>query len=368
MAGQQRPASSRVDCVCRLAPLKPIQGNLAVDNSKLQGLQVARAVAAMTIVYFHSWVAITRFPKDTAYQIPGLTNYGHLAVDLFFAISGFVICLVVSRGTFNIRSFLIKRVFRLYPLWLVMLTIFAVTAWRWRGLQPREDLEFFLYSATLLPTPELPFYNVGWSRQHEMVFYLIAAVLVPFLGLIGLAAFLTASALAFHLLEMPWYLSSIASHHATFLAGVLAFLIRAPMAKLGFFIPAIVGVTTFCSLILTGHFDWLPVALFFIMVAFANLDPNETAWWQKPAMALGDASYSLYLVHPMVFFTMSAFVSKIPFPIWSQEPIRFVCIAIIICASLISWRYFEKPMIRLGNNLAGRQFLNYAKPATESTE
>jgi peptidoglycan/LPS O-acetylase OafA/YrhL len=101
--------------------VKIIQGKLDVE-SKLQGLQVGRAVAAMTIVYFHSWVAITRFPKDTAYQIPGLTSYGHLAVDLFFAISGFVICLVVSRDTFNVQSFFIKRLFRLYPLWLLMLT------------------------------------------------------------------------------------------------------------------------------------------------------------------------------------------------------------------------------------------------------
>ena len=330
-------------------------------ESKLQGLQVGRAVAAMTIVYFHSWVAITRFPKDTAYQIPGLTSYGHLAVDLFFAISGFVICLVVSRDTFNVQSFFIKRVFRLYPLWLVMLTIFAITAWRWRGLQPRENLDFFLYSAALLPTQELPFYNVGWSLQHEMVFYLIAAVLVPFFGLIGLAAFLTASTLAYHSLEMPWYLSNLASHHATFLAGVLAFLMRAPMARLRFFIPAIVGVTMFCALIVAGLFDWLPVALFFIMVAFANLHPNETTWWRKPMMALGDASYSLYLIHPMAFFTMSAIVSKIPFPLWSQEPIRIVCIAIIICASLISWRYFEKPMIRFGNHLAERKISNYVK-------
>ena len=178
---------------------------------------------------------------------PRPDSYGHLAVDLFFAISGFVICLVVSRDTFNVQSFFIKRVFRLYPLWLVMLTIFAITAWRWRGLQPRENLEFFLYSATLLPTQELPFYNVGWSLQHEMVFYLIAAVLVPFFGLIGLAVFLIASTLAYHSLEMPWYLSSLASHHATFLAGVLAFLMRAPMAKLRFFIPAIAGVTMFCA-------------------------------------------------------------------------------------------------------------------------
>src|ERR1700733_8738810 len=99
-----------------------------MSKDKQVGIQVARAIAALGIVYFHSWVSITRFPAGTAYQIPGLTYYGWFAVDLFFAISGYVICLVVSRESFRIPSFLIKRVFRLYPLWLVMLSIFAVTA------------------------------------------------------------------------------------------------------------------------------------------------------------------------------------------------------------------------------------------------
>jgi hypothetical protein len=127
-------------------------------------------IAALGIVYFHSWVSITRFPTGTAYQIPSLSYYGWFAVDLFFAISGYVICLVVGRDSFDVRSFLIRRVFRLYPLWLVMLTVFAATAGLWRGLTPRETLEFFLYSATLLPTIGNPFYNVGWSLQHEIAF------------------------------------------------------------------------------------------------------------------------------------------------------------------------------------------------------
>jgi peptidoglycan/LPS O-acetylase OafA/YrhL len=100
-------------------------------------------IAALSIVYYHSWTSIVRFPEGTSHQIPGLTTYGWFGVDLFFAISGYVICLVVSRGNFNVPSFLIKRVFRLYPLWLVMLTTFALTAALWRGLQPRESMEFF---------------------------------------------------------------------------------------------------------------------------------------------------------------------------------------------------------------------------------
>jgi exopolysaccharide production protein ExoZ len=323
-----------------------------MNKDKQVGIQVARAIAALGIVYFHSWVSITRFPADTAYQIPGLTYYGWFAVDLFFAISGYVICLVASRESFGIRSFLIKRVFRLYPLWLVMLTIFAVTAWRWRGLTPRETLDFFLYSATLLPTVGNPFYNVGWSLQHEIAFYFIVAAIAPFFGLRGLVVFLLVSSTAARLIDMPWYLTYLTARHGEFLAGVLAFLLHDKTVRFGFWLPLIIGVAAmiFFGFVNTATF---PISLFFLITAFANLNPGEPTWWQKPATMLGDASYSIYLIHPMVFFTASSLVSKFPqAPLWVQEPIRWTCIGIVILLSMLSWRYFETPMIRLGNRIA----------------
>jgi exopolysaccharide production protein ExoZ len=323
-----------------------------MNNDKQVGIQVARAIAALSIVYYHSWTSIVRFPKDSAYQIPGLTAYGWFAVYLFFAISGYVICLVVSRETFRVPSFLIKRVFRLYPLWLVMLSVFAVTAWLWRGLQPFETLSYFLYSATLLPTPNYPFYDVGWSLQPEIAFYLVAAAVVPLLGLRGLAAFLLVSTLAAHLIDMPWYLAYLGRYYGFFLAGVLAFMAHDKLARFGFWRPAVAGVVL---LVLLGYLgDALtPFGLFFVITAFANLNPGESAWWQNPAMMLGDASYSIYLIHPMVFFTASSLVSKFPHaPLWVQEPVRFICIGTAITLSLLSWWFFEKPIIRFGNRVA----------------
>jgi exopolysaccharide production protein ExoZ len=327
-----------------------------MEREKQTGIQVARAVAALSIVYFHSWVALVRFPKDTAYPIPFLTQFGWFAVDLFFAISGFVICLVVSRETFNIRSFLIKRVFRLYPLWLVMLTTFAVTASIWRGLQPRETFGFFLYSTTLLPTNGFPFYDIGWSLQHEMVFYLIAAFLVPAFGLIGLATFLAASTLAFNTIELPWYLGTLAQYHGEFLAGVLAFMARRQLARFGFFIPAAIGIVLLYHATFHLGRQWFPIALFFLITAFANMADRKSL---KVLARIGDASFSIYLIHPIVFLVASAAVSRISLPIWSEEPIRFGCFVAIIIAARISWTYFEKPMIALGNRLVA----SHAKPS-----
>jgi exopolysaccharide production protein ExoZ len=322
-----------------------------MNQDKLSGIQIARAIAALSIVYFHSWVALVRFPKDTAFPLPVLTGHGWLAVDLFFAISGFVICLVASKPSFNVASFLIKRVFRLYPLWLATLTAFAVLAMIWRGLTERETLGFFLYSATLLPTEYFPFYDIGWSLQHEMVFYLIAALVIPSFGLFGLVAFLATSTLASHLIEMPWYFSNLAFYHAEFLAGVLAFMLRPKLVHFGFWLPFTVGFVALCFFFAVwGGRVYAPIALFFLILGFSNI---RNARWLKPFEELGNASYSIYLIHPIVILVASAIVSKFPqAPLWSQEPIRFACFVVIVAASLFSWNYFEKPAIALGNRLA----------------
>jgi exopolysaccharide production protein ExoZ len=217
------------------------RGLTLVSENKLDGLQVARAVAALSIAYFHSWTALVRFPKDAAYPIQVLADHGHYAVDLFFAISGFVICLVVSRPAFGVASFLTKQVFRLYPLWLLMLTAFAVLSALWRGPTPTETPGYFLYSATLLPTQQYPFYDLGWTLQHEMAFYLVAAIVVPMFGIIGLAVFLATAAVASHLIAMPWYFSNIAFYYPEFLVGVLAFMARPKLAFLGSLAPIAIG-------------------------------------------------------------------------------------------------------------------------------
>src|SRR5215472_12172659 len=166
-------------------------------EKKLPGIQIARAIAALSVMYFHSWSALDRFPKGTAYPLPVLSTYGWIGVDLFFAISGFVICLVISRPGFDPPSFLIKRAWRIYPLWLLCLTAFAILSRLWRGPTETETFGYFLWSALLLPTQQFPYYDIGWSLQHEMAFYFMAAIIVPWFGIFGLVTALLISALCY---------------------------------------------------------------------------------------------------------------------------------------------------------------------------
>jgi hypothetical protein len=92
---------------CWVVVLKPCR----VDRGKNQGLQVARALAALCVAYFHSYIALRIFSEGAQHPISFFKDWGFLGVNFFFAISGFVICMVVSRPTFTLRSFIIRRVF-----------------------------------------------------------------------------------------------------------------------------------------------------------------------------------------------------------------------------------------------------------------
>src|SRR4051812_14106235 len=85
-----------------------------------------RFVAALSVVLFHlnTFVAIN--------VADSYIKKGFLAVDLFFILSGFVMCRVylekISNGSFSLADFLIRRIARLYPLHVVLILMFGIAA------------------------------------------------------------------------------------------------------------------------------------------------------------------------------------------------------------------------------------------------
>ena len=266
------------------------------DNSKLDGLQIARAAAALGIAYFHSWHVTMPFPAGTAHPIPILMEWGWIAVDFFFSISGFVICLVVTSPNFRPVSFLLRRAFRLYPLWIATSFIYLQLL-DYMGRSERQTNAFFNWSLTLLPTNGMPFYDIGWSLQHEMLFYVLAAVVTPWFGIYGVAAVLALGVAADHATELPWYLDQYFFYYGNFLAGIAAFLVHRSGLRPGFILPVVIGVLAFRWAPTRSLF---PVALFCWLVGFVNLNVS----WRigRLGALLGDASYSIYLLHPLVFY------------------------------------------------------------------
>src|SRR5258708_25605448 len=125
----------------------------AADESKNAGLQVGRAVAALSVAYFHSYIALRYFRPESIHPFAPLAEAGFFGVDFFFAISGYVISVVTDRPSFSAGSFLVKRVFRLYSL-VIVFCLFQY----WLHIRPLLHVTLVhtwqrrLYAISLLPT------------------------------------------------------------------------------------------------------------------------------------------------------------------------------------------------------------------------
>ena len=319
-----------------------------MKNNKQAGIQIARAVAALSIAYFHSWHVILSFPADTAYPIPFLKDYGFLAVNFFFAISGYVICIVMTKPNFSRTDFLIRRVFRLYPLWIASSYVFLHLAREIRGMGPGDTSSFIHYSLTLLPTQGLPFYDVGWSLQHEMAFYVLAAFIVPYLGLVGLVCTLAVAAAVNMMFDLPWYLSQLSGYYPNFIAGIVAFAAHKYFKPLNARLLIIIGLAMISASIALGMTYAYPVSFCIMLLGFVSLTITPESIFERMGVALGDASYSIYLFHALVFLYIYGKLQLPLPPIWAEEFLRFGAITITCILALISWRIFETPFNRLG--------------------
>jgi peptidoglycan/LPS O-acetylase OafA/YrhL len=331
-------------------------------SEKVDGIQIARALAALSIVYFHSWVALQHYSTGV-HTISVLQKYGHYSINLFFAISGYVICFVLSKPTFDLKGFAIKRALRLYPLYWLCLAVFAYTVYI-RGPSPKETTEYILYSATLLPTHDMPYYDVAWSLQHEIFFYFMAALIVPRFGLKVLVAVLACSAALATYLNLPVHSLPISHFHLDFMMGVLAYMLRNSAKKYDARIFSAIGL----AFMFFGF--WLPVELsfplawFFLLYGLSAFDASR-APWLRPLVTLGDASYSLYMIHAIVFLFAYRYIYGLPG--WTAEPVRFLLIAACVILSMISLVSIERPFIKLGNHLAKRRSTPIAPPSGQAT-
>lgn len=142
----------------------------ASEIRPMTGIRGAAAVFVM-VYHFHLTLVATG-PLST------IVLHGYLAVDLFFMLSGFLMAHVYGQaleaGTFRQRRFLLHRIARIYPLYLVAtLTFLAIAMSRSDG----SATTFTVLAANLvmlqslgnLPSLDPP----AWSVSTEMVAYLL---------------------------------------------------------------------------------------------------------------------------------------------------------------------------------------------------
>ncbi|MFF5801935.1 acyltransferase family protein [Streptomyces sp. NPDC012746] len=165
----------------REAPPVPAHGG------RLYTLDGLRLVAALMVVAFHyigfnNWSSpIWGAPTPELFPVAHYAAaYGWLGVQLFFLISGFVICM--SSWGRSLRQFAVSRVSRLYPAyWFAVLLTSGVLVLTY-GEDSGIDLGKFLANLTMFQ--ELMGIRdidpVYWTLWTEMRFYLLFAIVAAF--------------------------------------------------------------------------------------------------------------------------------------------------------------------------------------------
>lgn len=131
-------------------------------------LEAWRGLAAWLVVYAHVYpLAGVDWP---------LLRFAYTGVDLFFALSGFVFAPYFFERRPPLAAYAVRRLFRIYPAYLVALLVYVALKWRAGGA-----LDYLWQHALFahLQSREMAFYYnpAFWSLPAELEFYLALPLL-----------------------------------------------------------------------------------------------------------------------------------------------------------------------------------------------
>ncbi len=344
-------------------------------RSQFEILQAYRGLAAGAVVFDH--LHFQSAQHQGAGLLPEFFRFGHLGVDFFFVLSGFIIQHVHGADAGRPEragEYLWRRIARVWPL-LALLTTLKLVYMLVLGAGVREEkfeLGVVVASYLSLPQPGWPVLDVAWTLQHEALFY--ALFLVPILlgrgaWRVVLGAWLALIALVLVRGAPPSFpVSFLASPlNAEFLLGVAACLWlqrrppgpRAALAllvaglaasALGFWLYSGARTSEEKSVRLV-----LALGLMLVLVASVTLERTGRVRAPRWLHALGDASYSLYLWHGFVIGGALVAWSRLPAALqaWPRAYLAVVALAAFV-SSLWLHRWIERPLMERFRRLRPR--------------
>lgn len=346
-----------------------------------ESLDSLRGLCAIYVIAFHSYFTT----RGVTPWLHSLFSLGDIAVSIFFLISGFLVLSSHSRhikeeSKFN-SNFYIRRWFRIIPLWWLVVTISFFLA-----DFPIEVLIVnvtFIFGFIAYNPMMLPIYP-AWSLFVEEVFYLFFPLLCkarrrvnPFFLFIG-----------FYIISVVWLKFAP-------LTGVPTsnfFIYRSPFAKFQYFILGFIlhdiynhhdtlekiqknnrgyiftplDFVTLLSFICIFLETYILVELVVFLVALAVLTPNTLLSRISNIRILkwaGVRCYFIYIAHSLIIPFSRRYVMSSDhlqtFSINLKVTIFFILtLTTTALLAAISFRFFEKPLINLGERLIQRRERN----------
>lgn len=319
----------------------------------IRSVQALRGFAACLVVIVHS-ETYWRDHAPNAMHTNVWVN-GNSGVDLFFVISGLVMTLSTgsAKGLRPAAEFMKRRILRIAPLfWLATLVELAI---RLRNPEGRAGTPVGWVASSMLflrYDHRDPVLTVGWTLGFEMLFYLLfaSAILTGWKPLHFLTPVMLAAVIAGRFRQPDWAAGSALLDPLLleFLAGMaLAYIVRAEV-RVSFVLSVVLGFAGLAGLMLpvtkNGEVWRLltwgapAVLLVFSAVMVESRLGNRIPSW---ALAIGDASYSLYLFHEAILRVCSRTLLRWPI---NEQTNVIACLIVSVLGSLCLYRWVEKPL------------------------
>lgn len=334
-----------------------------------------RAIAIFGVLLFHDHLrSLGPFTTGIAHR------FGDLGVDLFFGISGL---LITSRlleeerlfGTFSLKGFYVRRVFRIQPAALFFLGMMVLAHLLfhlplvYKGLIEAlclvRNVASWNYTA-----PGMRLTEHFWSLSIEEQFYLVLPCTLFLLrsrrkrlGVLFAAAFAFFCWAAVAVPKLPYYIAIRGHHtelnlHGLLFGSGLAVLVSYQKTRdkvRRYLQPTVLIIACVLLAVVRGwkhHYDmiWLSAAFPFIVLSTVLRPeslPGRILEW-APLRFVGRISYSLYLWQQL-FFVVGHFAAGTSLYWVDLAPVNYL---LTFACALLSFYFIEKPMIRLGHRIA----------------
>lgn len=287
---------------------------------------MVRAIGSVMVALWHlEWVA-NDIPSLRHIILPQWAKFGYAGVDLFFVLSGVVMAdSLARRPSQTARGFAVQRLRRLCPAYWTA-TVVEIGLLMLAGLTAGLTRPLMVGSFLMMPLRVHPVLGVGWTLEHEVLFYFAIFGLLLLKAPTFLAPIMTLLAvitIMFHLISGgdTWDYQLLSGYNLQFAGGVgLQRLLSRNHGSSWLFWFGVLGFPLTASLIPMlyangiaptqpiGAVGLLRVVLFGLasvglvggLVALER-DGKLCGRFSHVLTILGDLSFAMYLVHPLVY-------------------------------------------------------------------
>lgn len=302
---------------------------------------------------------------------------GHVALPMFFTLSGFILCVPFAHYYLNhgkkigIKEYFLRRLIRLEPPYVVVMVALFILE-----LVMRMHTFSFLFPsliASLLYVHNIALHHtpyitvVAWSLEVEIQYYILAPLLFRILALPAVArrSIILAATIGFIFVQniYPVHTVSIYQYAQYFLMGILLadFYVSGvgdETFKKTWIIPAAIvawGIISYLPkyTVDKNHADIyaslaLPFVISFFLYAIMKNDRIKKVFCYKFVPTIGGMCYSIYLLHYPIISLLGRFLLKVKITDYYLPNLFFqliVTFIIIIPISAVFYYYVEKPFM-----------------------